>query len=198
MRTRKEMVERRTEELSKLNDLQLVATIVKYFEQNATLPGEKAIKDCALSLKAEFDGNVITGLLSQVRGDLIEEFASLCVKEVKLKNVMPQNATKKNKDAKAFLTTDLPMELIDVRPARLNVMVNTYGLAATVSASEKHSCMTEDVPYHTVGSLPEGFKKNHRNIGGMKALVVATDHSNGKFANMSYRMIIDLGQKLAV
>ena len=62
------------------------------------MPGEKAIKDYALSLKGEFDVDAITGLLSEVRNDLIEQFASLCVKEMKMKNVQVVNDTKKNKD----------------------------------------------------------------------------------------------------
>ena len=94
---RKEMVQARVEKLQKLSDADLVQTIVRYFEKNHTMPGEKAIKDYALSLKGEFDVDAITGLLSEVRNDLIEQFASLCVKEMKMKNVQVVNDTKKNR-----------------------------------------------------------------------------------------------------
>ena len=60
---RKEMVQARVEKLQKLSDADLVQTIVRYFEKNHTMPGEKAIKDYALSLKGEFDVDAITGLL---------------------------------------------------------------------------------------------------------------------------------------
>lgn len=197
---RTEMVKARAAELSKLSDTQLVDTIIKYFNQNATLPGEKAIKDYALTLKGEFDGKIITGLLSQVRNELIEEFASLCIKEVKLKHLAVKNVTKKNKDVKGLLASDLPMELSDVTPTPVKggiITVNDYVMCAEISDKENHPCITESIPSYVLGQLPAGFKKNHRNLIGMKAVVIAKDYSNGKFANMSYKVLIDLGQTLA-
>ena len=131
---RKEMVQARVEKLQKLSDADLVQTIVRYFEKNHTMPGEKAIKDYALSLKGEFDVDAITGLLSEVRNDLIEQFASLCVKEMKVKNVQVVNDTKKNKDTDGTKVTDLPMVLKDIVPVSnpANTVKNVYELPATI------------------------------------------------------------------
>lgn len=199
---RAEMVKARTEELYKLTDIQLVDMIISYFKQNATMPGEKAIKEYALSLKAEFDGNAITGLLTQVRGDLIEQFASMLVKEVKMRKVLIANETKKRmKEGGTLpLASDMPMYLVDSKPVDVpvNTMKNTYEMAVQVSDHDDLSCITESDPSYNLGVvLPKGFRKNHTTLAGMKAVVHATDHSNGKFANMSYRMLIDLGQSLA-
>ncbi len=67
---RKEMVQARVEKLKKLSDADLVQTIVRYFEKNHTMPGEKAIKDYALSLKGEFDVDAITEGIDKVYVDL--------------------------------------------------------------------------------------------------------------------------------
>lgn len=196
--TRKEMVTKRAEKLSQLSDMQLIDTIVKYFEQNATMPGEKALKDYATSLKNEFDGNAITGLLSEVRKDLIEQFASLCVKEVRIKPTVA-NDTKKNKEAKKLLASDLPMELTDIIPVPVpvNTTKNVYVMAASISGENGIQLITESIPSYELGSFPAGFIKNHKTLEGMKGVVIATDYSNGKFANMSYKMLIDLGQSIA-
>ena len=197
---RKEMVKTRTEELTKLSDMQLVDSIVKYFEQNATMPGEKTIKDYALSLKGEFDGNAINGLLSQVRNDLIEEFASLCVKEVKLKNVTAANETKKNEGSATLRASDLPMVLTDTKPIPVNTMKNVFTLPASICEGNTGNTvcfMNADNKLQTFAALPAGFGKNHPTTADMDCIVIATDYSNGKFANMSYSMLIDLGQRLA-
>lgn len=191
------MVKTRTEALSELTDIQLVDTIISYFKQNATMPGEKSLKDYALSLKSELDGNVITGLLAQVRNDMIEEFASLCVKEVKLVNVQAENDTKKNKDTDGRKASELPLVLADAKPIPVNTIKNIYNMNAEIS-SESMVCIgtAEDGERSVLASLPNGFKKNHPALAGMNGTVIASDYSNGNFANMSYRMLIDLGQNL--
>lgn len=203
--SRIEMVKTRTEALSKLSDMQLINVIVKYFEQNATMPGEKALKDYATSLKNEFDGNAITGLLSEVRKDLIEQFASLCVKEVKLKNVMVANDTKKRRELEGIfpLASELPMVLKDSAPIPVNTMKNVYEMPASVVCTIVgiKGISTESGEPMAISVLPAGFVKNHSSLDDvlhdMEATVIATDYSNGKFANMSYRMLIDLCQNIA-
>lgn len=195
--TRKEMVDALTAKLEKLNDAQLVDAIVRYFEENRTLPGEKALKDQALALKAELDGNAITGLLSHVRADLVEEFASRCVKEVKLRNVHVLNETKKNRDADGLKASDLPMVLADTQPTKMNAMKNIYGMDAVIPAAGGTVCVGNAPAVRVeLADLPAGFVKNHTMLPGMSATVVATDYSNGKFANMSYLMLVDLSQTL--
>ncbi len=192
---RTEMVNARTEQLKKLNDIELVNMIVGYFKENATLPGEKSLKEYALGLKGEFDGSVITGLMAQVRDELIETFASLLVKEVRLKNVNALNENKKNKDAEGLKASDLPMVLTDVTPIPVNTIKNSYEMNAFIS-SDADVCMMDGSEPTEFAQLPKGFKKNHRGILGMQGTVVASDYSNGKFANMGYKLLIDLGQWL--
>lgn len=195
---RKEMVQVRVEKLQKLSDADLVQTIVRYFEKNHTMPGEKAIKDYALSLKGEFDVDAITGLLSEVRNDLIEQFASLCVKEMKVKNVQVVNDTKKNKDTDGTKVTDLPMVLKDIVPVLnpANTVKNVYELPAMIVFRDSAVYAEKDGVALNLGSIPKGFKKNHGTSQLMQGTVIVTDHSNGKFANMSYRMLVDLGQAI--
>lgn len=190
---RAEMVNARKEQLSKLSDVGLVSAILDYFEGNRTMPGEKNLKLTAQQFAAEFDEGSMTGILTDYRNEMIDEFASILVKEVRMKNVTILSENRKNKDVEGLKVSCLPMELIDTKPGKvLNTVVNTYGMDAFIS--------TGNVAYgdgSTIADIPEGFQKNHPGINGMKGTVIVTDHSNGKFANMSYRMFIDLGQELA-
>ncbi len=199
---RTEMVKARAKKLSEMSDVNLVDAIVKYFEENAAMPGEKALKDFAISLKTELDAHIGVGLLSQTRMDLIEEFSSLCVKEVKLKNVRAVNETKKNADLDAVKAGDLPMVLADAKLIPVNTMKNVYEMNGMINGDEDghrfvNICDAKDGSFE-FAALPGGFQKNHALQHGMDVTVIASDYSNGKFANMSYTMLIDLGQKIAV
>lgn len=194
---RKEMVEARTAQLKKLTDIELVDMIVSYFHGNATMPGEKSLKDYALSLKGEFDGSVITGLLSQVRGELIETFASTLVKEVRLKNVAALNENRKNRGTEGTKASDLPMVLKDAKPIPVNAVKNIYEMEAGITGTDNIVCVRGKEGPAPLASIPDGFRKNHPGLQGMAGTVIATDYSNGRFANMSYRLLVDLGQNLA-
>lgn len=204
---RAEMVKIRTEELSRLSDTQLVDTIAEYFRQNMTMPGEKALKDLAAGFAEELE-KMGTGILSEVRRDMIEEFASICVKEVRLKKVKVVNKTKQNKDAKEIHASDLPMVLSDeksiwgqntktikyqVRFLYNMVLYNMIGTIPETGDRVRIPWVGDDI---TLAFIPEGFRKNHKTLAGMQGTVIATDYSNGNFANMSYSLLIDLGQNL--
>lgn len=203
--SRIELVNERTNALNAMTDMELAETIVKYFKENATMPGERLIKEWAESITGEFIERVITGLLSDVRKEIIEEFASLCVKETRLKNVRVLNDTKKTRDAVGRRAHDLPMVLKDVRPKggvvtnvyEMPVLIQTAADLDTLETTNTVAFRDENNHMLILADLPEGFKKNHKEIANMQATVVATDHSNGKFANMSYRLLIDLGQTAA-
>ncbi len=197
---RKEMVKERMEKLSGLSDEELVRAVVSYFGQNATMPGEKAVKDNASDLLAMFKvkpGHKLTGCY---RKELIEEFASLCIKEVKLKNVTVKNETKQNADHGGLKAGDLPMVLIDTRFLPENSMKNVYEMSGMISGDEDGHRFVKIYDTGTgcfeFASLPDGFQKNHTLQHGMDITVIATDYSNGKFANMSYTLLIDLGQRI--
>lgn len=192
---RAEMVKARAAELGKLDDFQLVDAVIAYFKNNRTLPGQKALKDFALGLKAEFNGTAMTGLLSQVRKDLIEEFASLLVQEVKLVNVRVLNENKPNRDKPGRKASDLSMVLTDVQPVPVNAVKNSYQMTAYITGRGVYDENGQDTG-DVFALLPGGFVKNHPGMDGFEGTVIASDHSNGKFANMSYRLLIDLGQAM--
>lgn len=196
---RAEMVTARKEELSKLSDVGLVGAILDYFEANKTMPGEKSLKDTAQKFAAEFDDGSMTGILTDYRKEMIDEFASILVKEIHIKNVAALNETKKNKDTDELKASDLPMSLVDTKPGKLvNTVKNVYEMEAFISAGNTVAYENGTAAANvSLADIPEGFKKNHPAIAGMKGTVVVTDHSNGNFSNMSYRMLIDLGQNLA-
>lgn len=187
---RTEMVTARTEALNALTDKELVETIVAYFAGNNTMPGEKDLKDRASILLAEMEEGQIIGFMNEIRKDLIEEFASILVKETKIKDNVVLNENKKNKDAEGLKASDLPMLLKDAMPIPTNTMKNIYELPVTIDADGNVCTENGD----KMGVVPEGFQKNHKNVYGMTGTVIATDYSNGKFANMSYSLVIDLGQ----
>lgn len=187
---RTEMVTARTEALNALTDTELAGAIVAYFAGNSTMPGEKDLKDRASILSAELEEGKITGFTSEVRRDMIEEFTGVLVKETKIKDNVVLNENKKNKDADGLKASDLPMVLKDAMPIPTNTMKNIYELP--VSIDTEGNVLTEGG--EKLGMIPAGFQKNHKGVYGMTGTVIATDYSNGKFANMSYSLIIDLGQ----
>lgn len=190
-----QIVNELTQKLNDLADMDLVNTVIAYFESNATMPGEKNVKDMAATLKKDLDANESFGLSSEVRTDLIETFSSLAVKEVKLKNVSVVNATKKNRDMRCRKPYDLQMTLVDTQPTNTNSVRNTYAMDARVNDS--YAVISDIGPDDFMASLPKGFLKNHPGVAGMSATIMATDHSNNKFANMSYTLIVNLAQKIA-
>lgn len=188
------MVKTRRECLNTLSDKELADAVVAYFAENNTMPGEKDLKDRASILSAELAEGQITGFTSEIRKDLIEEFASVLVKETKIRDNIILNENKKNKDAEGLKASDLPMILRDtVQVKNTNAMKNVYELPVTINTDG--GIVTENGD--AIGTLPAGFQKNHTNVSGMSGTVIATDYSNGKFANMSYALVIDFGAKKA-
>ncbi len=189
---RTEMVKARTEALNKVSDKELAGAIVAYFNKNNTMPGEKDIKDRASILSAELDEGKISGVTSEIRKDLIEEFASILVKETKIKDNVVLNENKKNKGVEGLRASDLPMVLKDAMPIPNNTLKDVYELPVIVDT--EGNVATE--AGNKLGTVPAGFQKNHPDVCGMTGTVIATDYSNGKFANMSYSLVIDLGQNM--
>lgn len=190
--TRSEIVRERTQALNELSDKELIATVVTYFDENSTMPGEKDIKDRAAILLDEMEKGTVDGVTNEIRRDMIEEFASLAVKEVKVQGTKAMNETKKNKDSEDLKASDLPMVLKNAQPTQVNNMTNVYELPVFIGG--EGSVRIDEG--ERIGTVPEGFKKNHPNMEGMRGTVIATDHSNGKFANMNYSLIIDLCQNM--
>lgn len=192
---RNEMVAARKEVLNTLSDEKLVKQIVLYFENNRTMPGEKDLKDRAGILLKELEEGTISGVTSEIRKDLVEEFASVLVKETKL--IYNPYSTRKfdRKDP-----SELPMTLTDSMPIGNNTMKDTYELPVTISiqTNQDKSSFAEAVTEagQDMGMIPEGFQKNHSTIAAMGGTIIATDFSNGNLRNMSYKLVIDLGQTM--
>lgn len=199
LQKRDEMIKRRIGMLSGLSDLQLAQTISAYFENNHTMPGEKWIKDTANQILDEFDGEGSTMMLAPVRQSLIEGFAAACVKSMPVRYVEVVNETKKNRDSKLRKASDLPMTLSEVIPVPMKdntVVKNIYEIPASLNVMEKSiyvkDAQNENILAFYLGRITKGFYKNHFIKQPVDCTVVATDHSNGKFANMSYQMLVDL------
>lgn len=193
----------RAKQLSKLSDYDLLKTISAYFKRNHTMPGEKQLKDTANQMLAEFDEDTqaVTTLMEPVRAELIRSFADACVKAAPLKYVGVRNDTKRNRKdetAKLPLASDLPMTLCDAVPVQVKdntVMKNVYEMPGSLNLIETSVYATDkehNLLKFYLGKITRGVYKNHYSETPIDCTVVATDHSNGKFANMSYTMLVDL------
>lgn len=198
---RAEMVTARAGKLSKLDDKELVQAILTYFKQNRTLGGEKALKEKAKALMEELELNDVGYLDDSTREELIRAFSSVCVKEVRLKNVEAKNETEQNMETAELKAGDLPMVLRGTEHISVNTMKDTYELPVLVtgfSGGRPTITFCEADPFQRfLAYVPEGFRKNHWMLYRMDATVIATDYSNGKLRNMSYRMVVDLAQDIA-
>ena len=183
MTSRSEMVNARIEELQTLTDFQLAQTINRYFEENRTLPGEKALKDMAKDLTAELGGEATTQLIGQVRDDLVEQFASLCVKEVKLTKAIANDQACR-----------IHMTPVNLKSPGVNKENETWQLPVRID--EQGHAVTLDKDAVSIGMLPDSFRKNHGTVSGMEASLLMTDYSSGKFKNLSWTLMVDLGQTL--
>lgn len=193
------MIENRIKELSKLSDARLIEAIAKYFKKHMTMPGEKEVKDQITALKKELDEQFDIGLLPEVRKNLINTFASVCVKEVKLKNIVVANQTEENivtgKTTPDILFLD---QIGEKATPGSDIVIRIYKMDVKVTdcVDKDNLFQVEDASGYAVGSLPENFYKNHNIHTGMRGIVVMTDYSNGKFTNMGYQTLIDLGQDI--
>lgn len=160
--------------LSELPDAQLVDKILAYFNRNKTLPGERSLREYALSLKEEFADGSMTALLPEAKMDMASAFADVAVKETKLTDVEADVET-------------LPLVLSDMQHVFPNVIRDIFSAPVTVEGREVYTA-----DGHTlIGHLKAGFYSNFKD-SLCRGFVLATDHSNGKFKNMSYSLLVNL------
>ena len=160
--------------LSELPDAQLVDKILAYFNRNKTLPRERSLREYALSLKEEFADGSMTALLPEAKMDMAAAFADVAVKETKLTGVEADVET-------------LPLVLSDIQHIFPNTFRNIFSVPVTVEGQEVYT-----TDGHTlIGHLKAGFYSNFKD-SLRKGFVLATDHSNGKFKNMSYSLLVNL------
>ena len=156
--------------LSELPDAQLVDKILTYFNRNKTLPGERSLREYALSLKEEFADGSMTALLPEAKMDMASAFADVAVKETKLTDV-----------------ETLPLVLSDMQHVFPNVIRDIFSAPVTVEGREVYTTNGHTL----IGRLKAGFYSNFKD-SLHKGFVLATDHSNGKFKNMSYSLLVNL------
>ena len=160
--------------LSELTDAQLVDKILAYFNRNKTLPRERSLREYALSLKEEFADGSMTALMPEAKMDMASAFADVAVKETKLTDVEADVET-------------LPLVLSDIQHVFPNAIRNVFSVPVTVEGREVYTA-----DGHTlIGHLKAGFYSNFKD-SLCRGFVLATDHSNGKFKNMSYSLLVNL------
>lgn len=184
---RTEYIANRKEALSAMNTEDLAITIGEYFDSHATMPGEKDLKEAAEKIVANIAENADFEIDAQAKEAIIDRFAGIVVREMKIEKLQVQNLTKTNKDDFAVLKpTDLGLvetgsePAVDKKPAK-----KFYKAEARIEDGKVL------VGNYEIGSLSAGFKKNNPGVN-CAATVIATDYSNGKFANMSYTVVADI------
>ena len=185
--TRNEYVENRKAALSTLSTENLAITIGEYFDQHATMPGEKDLKAAAEKIVANIAENADFDIDADTKAAMIDRFANIAVREMKVEKLQVQNVTKANKDDFSVLkATDLGLTETDAIPAEGKTPAKkVYEVAAQIKDGDVY------VGEYAIGSLGSGFVKNNPGVK-CDATVVATDYSNGKMTNMSYTVIADI------
>lgn len=185
--TRAEYVNARRESLKAMSTEDLAIAIGEYFDSHATMPGEKDLKDAAEKIVANIAENAEFDIDAETKESMIAKFADIVVREMKVEGLQVQNVSKDNKDDFAVLkpsdlglveTASIPAE--DKKPAK-----KVYEADARIENGKVI------VGEYEIGSLSKGFVKNNPAVS-CRATLVATDYSNGKYANMSYSVIADI------
>lgn len=181
---KQELIEKRRNLLLEKSTEDLAIAVSDYFNAHACLPGQKALKDAAENTLRRLREDPEFELIPTAKAYLAESLANVAVREVKVGNLKVQNITKMNRDDYSVL-----------KPTNLNLR------EAGSESGKPPRCFLETDAFiagrrvlangYEVGLLPEGFAKNNPNLSA-PALLILTDYSLGKLANVSYHVIIDL------
>lgn len=185
--TRAEYVNVRREALSKLSTEDLAIAIGEYFDGHATMPGEKDLKDAAEKIVANIAENADFDIDKETKENMIAKFADIAVREMKVEGLQVQNVNKSNKDDFSVLKpTDLGLSETASVPAEGKTPAKkVYEAEARIQDGKVI------VGEYEIGSLGKGFVKNNPGVN-CGATLIATDYSNGKYANMSYAVVADI------
>lgn len=184
---RAEYVTNRKQTLAAMSTQELAIAIGEYFDNHATMPGQKDLKDAAEKIIANIAENAEFDIDADAKAAMIDKFADIVVRELKVEKLQVQNVTKANKDDFAVLkATDLGLvetgsePAVDKQPAK-----KFYAVDARI---ENGKVMVDK---YEIGSLSDGFVRNNPGVS-CSATVLATDYSNGKMSNMSYTVVADI------
>ena len=184
---RKEMIEARVKALSALSTENLAITIGEYFDTHATLPGQKDLKSAAEKLVANIAEDSSFDISPEAKSQMITAFADIVVREMKVEKVQVKNVNKENKDDFSVLKpTDLSLKEIASVPAEGKTPAKKI-----YSADARIEDGKVIVGKYEIGSLAPGFVKNNPGVN-CSATLIATDYSNGKYANMGYSVVADI------
>lgn len=182
-----EYVKARKAALEEMSTEDLAITIGEYFDRHKTMPGEKDLKKAAEKIVANIAENPEFEIGAEAKASMIETFAGIVVRELKVNKLTVKNVNKENKDDASVLkptalglveTGSEPAE--DKKPAK-----KFYAVDGSIKDGKVF------VGEYEIGSLDEGFVKNNPGVN-VSATILATDYSNGKFANMSYSVVADI------
>lgn len=182
-----EYITARKEALSNLSTEDLAIKIGEYFDTHATMPGEKDLKDAAEKIVANIAENADFDIDADTKAGMIDRFAGIVVREMKVEKLQVKNVTKANKDDFAVLkATDIGLvetgsePAADKQPAK-----KIYEAEARI---DEGKVIVGD---YEIGGLSAGFVKNNPGVS-VPATLRAVDYSNGKMSNMSYTVIADI------
>lgn len=184
---RTDYIENRRKALAAMDTSTLALTIGEYFDTHATMPGEKDLKKAAEKIVANMAENPEFEIPAETKEQMIAKFAEIVVREMKVEGLLVQNVTKANKDDFAVLKpTDLCLVEKDSVPA-----MDKSPAKKIYEADARIQDGKVIVGEYEIGSLSKGFVKNNPGVN-CAATVIATDYSNGKFANVSYAVVADI------
>lgn len=181
---RTEMVEARKGQLSRMSDRELLQTASAYFVRNWTMPGESEFKNSILDSLDRFERDRDAVLPAKWRAEIIDTFAEISIKELKLKNIrMSREAL-----------SELPMALSGTEQSKCG-MRDTYAIPATLSTRDRLVYVKNRSGFtQAVTDVPKCLA--HRKTNGLTGTMLVTDYSNGNFASLGYTLLIDLAQGL--
>ncbi len=184
---RTEYINNRRTALMAMSTEDLAITIGEYFDNHATMPGEKDLKVAAEKIVANIAENPEFTIPAETKESMAAKFADIVVREMKLEDLQVKNVTKDNKeDFSVLKPTDLGLTEIESIPAE-----DKKPGRKVYSADARIKDGKVLVGDYEIGSLSKGFLKNNPGVD-CAATVIATDWSNGKYANMSYSVIADI------
>lgn len=184
---RTEYIATRKENLSALSTEDLAIKIGEYFDTHATMPGQKDMKAAAEKIVANIAENPEFDIDADTKAAMIDQFAGIVVREMKVEKLQVQNVTKANKDDFAALkATDIG--LIETGSEEANGKKPAKKFYEAEARIENGKVLVGE---YEIGALSEGFVKNNPNVN-VPATVIATDYSNGKMSNMSYTVVADI------
>lgn len=181
---KQELIEKRRNLLLEKSTEDLAIAVSDYFNAHACLPGQKALKDAAENTLRRLREDPEFELIPAAKAYLAESLAKTAVREVKVGNLKVQNVTKANRDDYAVLK---PTNL-NLREAGSETGKPPRFFFEADASIEGRRVLADGCE---IGLLPEGFAKNNPNLSA-PALLILTDYSLGKLANVSYHVVIDL------